>query len=194
MTEINQYKITCPKCSSFLLGKVFTSLSDSTCPTCGLVMTVKIFPRVFKPNNDTPNINKIITDKESSCYYHVDKVAVSHCLECGRFLCSLCKIEIEGRTVCPLCLELLDSKKEIKSFTTKVTNWDSITLSTSILPLLVWPLTMITAPITLIFICKHFNCVHEYVIPRRRWRFYLAGLFAILQVGGWIAIIARLIL
>ena len=40
-----------------------------------------------------------------NCYYHENKEVVSACTECGRFICSECKVDINGKAVCKTCIE-----------------------------------------------------------------------------------------
>jgi hypothetical protein len=129
------------------------------------------------------------SDNESSCFFHPNKLAVSHCWECGRFLCALCELDIEGKIICPTCLEKLDHEKRVKTFTNQVTFSDSIALTLSIIPMLIFPITFVTAPFTLIYIWKHFKDPKAYIVPRKRWRFYLAGLIAGIQIAAWVILI-----
>lgn len=39
------------------------------------------------------------------CSYHQDKEAIAACTECGRFICEECKIDINGKAVCKVCIE-----------------------------------------------------------------------------------------
>ena len=186
MNELIKNSINCPRCSTLLTTDIFTESSDSFCPRCGLEITGRVFPRFFNNFKGETTSVEASSDNESSCFFHPEKLAVSHCSECGRFLCSLCELNIEGSILCPACLERLDQEKRLKTFTNQVTFWDSITLSMAILPMLIWFLTIITAPLTLIYIWRHFKDNRNYIIPRKRWRFYLAGLIAGAQITGWI--------
>lgn len=40
-----------------------------------------------------------------NCYYHDNKEVVAACTECGRFICSECKVDINGKAVCKTCIE-----------------------------------------------------------------------------------------
>ena len=40
-----------------------------------------------------------------NCYYHDNKEVVCACTECGRFICSECKVDINGKAVCKTCIE-----------------------------------------------------------------------------------------
>ncbi|MGA1865505.1 MAG: hypothetical protein ACMUHX_10625 [bacterium] len=185
MTELIINRIRCPRCLAALTNDFFTDPSGSICRNCGLIITGRLFPRFFNNNTEEKSSTEASSDYESSCFFHQKKLAVSHCSECGRFLCALCELNIEDRILCPICLEKLDQEKRLKTFTNQITFWDSITVSMAILPLLLWPLTIITAPLTLIYIWRHFKDNNNHIIPRKRWRFYIAGLFAGIELTGW---------
>jgi len=185
MTQLIHHTITCPRCASPLSPQVFDAHSEVSCHLCGLVMTARLYPRFFKAGDVQKSVPEVAMGNESSCYFHPEKLAVSLCSECGRFLCSLCELNIESRIVCPTCLEKLDQEKRVSTFTNEVTFRDAIALSLAVLPILFWPITIITAPLTLFYIWRHFKEPKQYVIPRKRWRFYLAGLIAGMQIAAW---------
>lgn len=148
-------------------------------------MTATLYPRFFNAGDVQKAVSGVPMGRESSCYFHPEKLAVSLCSECGRFLCSLCELNIEGRIVCPTCLEKLDQEKRVSTFTSEVAFTDAISLSLALFPMLIWPITFITAPFTLFYIWRHFKETKQYIIPRKRWRFYLAGLIACVQITAW---------
>lgn len=197
MNGLAEDTINCPKCKYRLTGIDFLKdyRGEIKCPNCKLSMIVRTFAGVSEETDNYGKADIILSENESSCFFHFDKVAVSHCSECGRFLCALCAIEIEDRVLCPVCLERLDNEKRIKTFNNHVVFWDSIVLYLTILPVLIWPfliITIISAPLSLVLINKHYKCLKDYVIPRKKWRFYLAGFIALLQIGGWCFFIFRI--
>ncbi|MGA1844249.1 MAG: hypothetical protein ACMUIS_06770 [bacterium] len=185
MTQLIQHTITCPRCSSPLSPQIFAAPSDASCPHCGLVMTGRLYPRFFKTKDMQETAADVTAGSESSCYYHPEKLAVSLCSECGRFLCSLCELDIQNRIVCPTCLEKLDQEKRVSTFTNEVTFRDAIALNVAVVLTFFWPIYFVTAPFTLFYIWRHFKEPKQYIIPRKRWRFYLAGLIAGAQLAVW---------
>lgn len=85
---------------------------------------------------------------ESACFYHPEKRAVVPCDQCGRFLCALCNIELDGRHYCPACLETARDKGKIQALERSRTRYDQIVWSLLILPL---PLCGVAAPFTASF-------------------------------------------
>lgn len=45
--------------------------------------------------------------EEIACALHAGNLAMGSCERCGDFMCPLCAIEIEGRTYCTRCFDLL---------------------------------------------------------------------------------------
>ncbi len=65
---------------------------------------------------------------------------------------------------------------------TSRTMYDSIALALAIFPaFLFWPV-LVTAPLTLFWIFRHWNSPRS-ILPRSRARFYIAGLIALSQIG-----------
>ena len=59
---------------------------------------------------------------------------------------------------------------------------DSVALALAIFPaFLFWPV-LVTAPLTLFWIFRHWNSPRS-ILPRTRVRFYFAGLIALSQIG-----------
>jgi len=49
------------------------------------------------------------------CYIHNDREAVGTCIGCGNFICSDCRVTINGKNYCEICVqELVNSKEERK--------------------------------------------------------------------------------
>jgi len=61
-----------------------------------------------------------------------------------------------------------------------------------VLPLLFWPMTIVTAPLTFLMIWRFRNAPLS-ILSRSRARFVLAGVFAALEIAGWAAGITLLV-
>ena len=75
-------------------------------------------------------------------------------------------------------------KGQIKSLETTMVRYDSIALSLAVLPLLIFWLTLITAPIALYYCIKYWNTPVS-IIKRSKLTFIVAALFATLELIGW---------
>lgn len=158
------------------------------CPSCNVTIYVAVFPQMFRPPERGRSGETLLTDGEASCYYHSHKKAVVACSNCGRFLCALCDIDFNGRHLCSLCLEAANRKKNIKNLENRRVLYDDLALSLAIVPLIIFYLTLITAPIVLYIAIRYWKAPTS-IMPRSKFRFVLAILIALLQIAGWIAVV-----
>jgi hypothetical protein len=130
----------------------------------------------------------IAGDSEASCFYHPESRAAVPCDRCGRFLCRLCDIEIEGCHLCPACFQSGVSSSKLHTVETRRTMYDSVALALATLPaLMIWPM-VIGAPATLWVIFRRWRSPGS-IVPRSRIRFYLAGFLAVAQIAGILVLI-----
>ena len=177
--------LLCPKCKA-PLGEGAVNRADLTpCPSCATPLQVQVFPALFRRTETGPNPEALMVEGESSCFYHPQKKAVVPCEGCGRFLCALCDCLLQGRHFCPGCLDSGKKKGKIKSIETDRTLYDSIALGVALLPLLIFWLTIITAPMALYMGIRYWNAPRS-IVHRTRIRLVFAIIFASLEIAGWI--------
>ena len=70
--------------------------------------------------------------------------------------------------------------------------YDNLALSLAILPCLIFYFTIITAPMTLFIVIRYWRAQRS-LVHRSSFRFILAGLLALLEIGGWVTIIYFLV-
>ncbi|MFH1091231.1 MAG: hypothetical protein V1742_06645 [Pseudomonadota bacterium] len=175
----------CGRCRAPLSGEVFNTRELTHCPRCGVSMRAEVFPAFFRPPPVRSAGQTIVLEDDAGCFYHPHKKAVVPCASCGRFLCSLCDLELDGRHICPVCLETGKRKHEIKNLENRRTLYDSISLSLAILPFLIFWLTIVTAPAVIFLVIKYWRAPTS-LVGRTKIRFVLAFLIAGLQIAGWI--------
>jgi hypothetical protein len=151
---------------------------------CGVSIRLDVFPALLKEAPYGQSGETILLDDESGCFYHPNKKAVVHCDGCGRFLCSLCTIEFGDSNLCPGCIEKGAKKGSLESLKTESVYHDRIALGIAIVPILMWPITIVTAPYALYYAVRHWRTPMS-VLPRVRWRSVLAILVALAQLTGW---------
>lgn len=129
--------ICCGDCSTPVPAESWNRVGVR-CRGCGHTVQVAVFPAIERVRSGAlPEAIEI--DTEASCYYHPSSRAAIPCDECGRFLCRLCEIEIDGRHLCPTCFESGVSANKLNVETSR-TMYDSIALALATLPtLLTWP-------------------------------------------------------
>jgi len=184
MSGSPQNVLFCTKCRNELAPDFFRSDRPAVCPFCGASMEAILFPAFFEERNRSRAGETLLVDTEASCFYHPQKKAEVTCDYCGRFLCALCEVEMEGKRLCPPCIEAGKVKGRIKSLESRRVLYDSIALSLSIIPLLIFYVTFITAPIALYLAIRYWNKPTS-VLHRGKWRLILAISLAGLQIIGW---------
>jgi hypothetical protein len=176
--------VPCPRCRSPLpLTEPATGLF-TPCPGCGVPARLEVFPALLRPVAAGASAESILVESEASCFYHPQKRAAIHCQSCGRFLCALCDVELNGQHLCPPCLEAGQRKGTMGELVNRRTLYDSAALSLALLPLLVWPLTVITAPATIVLALYGWSKPGS-LVPRTKVRFVLAILIGLLEMFGW---------
>src|SRR5438093_1377593 len=180
--------LLCTKCKAPLPEALINRPELTPCPSCAAPLRVEVFPALFRPVAAGRDGEAVLVETESTCFYHPQKKAVLPCEGCGRFLCALCDCELHGQHFCPACLEVGRKKRKIKSLENERTLYDSIALALSVLPLLIFYLTFITAPAALFVAFRYCNAPRS-IVHRSRIRLVLAIIFASLQIVGWVVAI-----
>jgi hypothetical protein len=182
---MNARGLVCTRCQAPLIDVGVVSSSELTpCQSCSSPLRAEIFPAFFRqPALGEKPVN-VITEGESSCFYHIHKKAVVSCANCGRFLCALCDLELNGKHLCPACLERGQQKQTLKNLEFHRTRYDNIVLVLAIFPLIMWPFTLVTAPATIFLAVRYWNSPTSIVRPTRI-RLVLAIVLAALQIAGW---------
>ena len=176
--------VQCPSCQVVLTEGVFNQPELRPCPRCGTQLQIEVFPALFRQLAPGSNAETVMVEGESTCFYHPNKKAVLPCEACGRFVCALCDCELHGQHYCPACLEVGRKKGKIKSLENQRTLYDSIALSLTIFPLLIFYFTIITAPMALYISIRYWNAPRS-IIHRTKIRYVIAIVLAALQIIGW---------
>ena len=183
--------VACPRCQSSLPGALCNAGTPVSCPACETPIQVEVFPAFFKPAGAGPSGETILEEGVSSCFYHEQKKAVVHCDACGRFLCALCDLDLNGQHLCPACLQAGKKKGSIPELENRRTVYGSAALSLVILPLLIWPVTLITAPLAIgLAIFSFFR--PSSLVSRNRLSAWLALSIGLLQISIWVAVFYRI--
>lgn len=174
--------LRCPRCQNVLPQLHAEHLLP--CPTCRLEVQTLVFPAWFKTFAPAPVGQQVISEGESSCFYHPTKQAAVPCDACGRFLCSLCDCEVQGQHYCPGCVSAATSKGRMVLFERSRTNHDSVALSLAAFSLLLGPFALIVGP-TAIFWALWFWRRPGSLLPRTKVRSILAIIIGLATTVGW---------
>lgn len=194
--------LVCDKCKTLLPGAAVNHLEPVACPGCFAPLRAQVFPAFFRTQTAGAAAENVLSDEDASCFYHPAKKAVVPCERCGRFLCALCDIEpVPGQHVCPGCLNAAPAKPGQKAAgptalaaaalpPQRRVLHDQVALLLTLLPVTLFGLyfSIITAPVALFLVVRYWNEPRTSVLPRTRARLIVAGILALLQIGGWITL------
>jgi len=184
--------INCTKCQSPLSNQAINAHSLVACPQCRAVLRADVYPALYRPSPGNPPGETIHMGKEAGCFYHPRKKATVPCSACGRFLCALCSIALDGQHLCPQCLEIGKTKRKIENLENRRTCYDTIALLLATVPILIYWVTIVTAPVTIYLTLRYWKFPSS-IIPRTKVRFVFAFIIAGLQTVGWILIFSSLL-
>ena len=173
--------IPCAVCSWPVPREFWNREEGVRCRVCHHNVRVTAFPAIDTISTGAAP-EALGGETEASCFYHPQSRAARVCDECGRFLCALCDLEVEGRHICPRCFESGVNAHKIATVEPRRTLYDSVALALATLPfLLIWP-AIIAAPWSLFIVITRWNAPSS-VVPRTKIRFILAALFALSELG-----------
>lgn len=143
-----------------------------------------LFPAIAR-RESIPQVDAILEEGQASCFFHPNLPATEVCQISGRLICDLCQTEWAGQTVSFEALQTKMSRAGKGQRAVGRTRWDNIALSMAILPLFVWVVTLVTAPLTLGLVLWRARKGPCSAVHRSGWRYLLAGVLALLQLGSW---------
>ena len=182
MTQTGTAVIPCPCCGQELPPESILP-GVAACYHCETRVEATVFGAAFAARSvpvDAP-----LEGGEAGCFFHPDRVAVSPCSHCGRFLCNLCRIDWSGSTLCIACIETFQKTPKSSFLSAKRFHFDSLALALATVPSLLISPGIIGAPLALGMVLFTYR-KQTSIVPRSKWRFVVAGLFAFLQIIGWI--------
>jgi len=173
--------INCPICREQLQPEQYND--DSHCRNCRARLHCTAYPALTR-DSKVIRPEKISEQNQAGCFYHPAQQAVVDCAHCGRFLCALCDLEVGEKHLCPSCLGRGKDGQSLLQLNQGLVRYDILTLALSLWPLLLFmPLIVLTAPLTLYLVFKHYNKPIS-ITPVNRWRFWVAAVSAAGQLIG----------
>src|SRR5258705_11178390 len=121
--------IRCDVCSWPLPSETWNREHGISCPGCSARIQVLVFPAMERVGSGAPP-EALGEETEASCFYHSRNRAAVVCDECGRFLCKLCELPVDGRHICPTCFDSGLRGRKLRDLDTRRVMYDSIALAT----------------------------------------------------------------
>ncbi len=139
----------CPKCKRVLDANSWHGANGGACWHCRTEFEFISFPaRTAARVRAAPQLAELSAD--SVCFFHAENRAEVVCEECGRLLCPVCAVTFAGRRICPTCVAASKNSGAEQVVRQRVL-YDGIALTLAGGPLLIWPVTLITAPVAFRF-------------------------------------------
>lgn len=172
----------CPKCKVPLSG--IGDAGEGYCGACATVLQFVQFPARRRPKPVAQAVRSI--EGDATCFFHVQNQAAAVCDGCGRYVCTVCEIPSEDeRRLCPPCVS--SGRKKVAAKADEIVTYDSMATTLAIVPILLWPFTLVTAPAALFLAIFGWKKPRSLVRPGPG-RFVVAIVLATLQIGGWVAL------
>lgn len=188
--------VTCPRCRARLPVGGVAGGEGVRCGRCRQALTVVSFPALFRPSERGRLGERVVEGSAAACFFHAGRQAAVACEQCGRFLCELCDLQVEGRHTCPTCLEAAGKGPPAAGAASPgrhtVVLYDHVALALALVPVFCLYLTFITAPAALFVVVRYWNRVQT-PVPRGHIGFTAAALLALLQIAGWVALMVSLL-
>jgi hypothetical protein len=180
--------ILCPGCYTPLPASHFNTGSFEPCPSCQVKVQAAVFPAAFRVIGPGRTGERILVQGESSCFYHEQKKAVVPCDTCGRFLCALCDVDLNGKHLCPQCLDTGRQKGSLQELETGRVLYDNAALLLALTPMVIfvfWFLTLVTAPVAVLLgVMSYFR--PNSIIGFSRIKAMAAIVIGISQMALWV--------
>ena len=191
MQDTGRPFIPCPGCGSPLPEAHYNTGRLDPCPSCAALVQTEVFPAFYQPVPRGQTGERIVVEGEASCYNHPEKRALTHCEACGRFLCALCDMHLDGQHLCPDCLETGRRTGRLYTLQNHRFLYDRAAFLVALLPLLIWPVTLVTAPVAMGLAFYGWKKPRSLVNPTRVWAWLAIGT-ALLELLAWAAFLSRL--
>jgi hypothetical protein len=124
----------------------------------------------------------VAVEEDSTCFFHAENQAEKVCDDCGRFLCAVCAVPFAGKMVCASCIAKARDA-DVGLIASRVIPGGRA-LMLAVVPVFVWPVTLLTAPVALYLAITGWKKPQSLVAPGR-WKLVIAGLIALVQLGAW---------
>lgn len=170
----------CPKCKTPLEG--IGDTGEGVCGACLTPLEFVFYPARRRAKPVARAVRSV--DGDATCYFHAQNQAASVCDDCGRYVCMVCEVSgDDGRRLCPPCVSAGRKKSVVKA--DEIIAYDSIAMSLAVVPLVMWPVTFVTAP-TALGVAIYGWKKPRSLVRAGGARLVVAMVLATLEIGGWV--------
>lgn len=181
--------LSCPRCQRVLDAGSWHDEHSGRCVRCSAEF--EFFPfRALVAVRASHAAQAVVVAEESVCFFHAENRAEAVCEECGRLLCPVCAINLGGKKICPTCISSSKTSPSAQLVRERSLP-DNLALTLAVLPLLIWPFTLVTAPVALWFSIRGWKHPGSVVRGVGRVRLILASLIAGVQIAVWLFFLVK---
>jgi len=178
--------LPCPHCQRVLEPNSWHGETAGRCGRCLAEFDFFPFPALTAERVRIAPQAALVAE-DSVCFFHGENRAEVVCDDCGRLLCAVCAISFGGRRACPSCVAA-SKKSEAAPVVRQRVLYDSLALTLALFPLVLWPFTLVTAPVALGIVIAGWNKPNSLVRGPGRTRLIVAGIFALLEIAVWVTV------
>lgn len=182
----------CPRCAMPLDASILDA-GEQRCPSCARPFWATPFAPPEPRAEAVASILEAGPEGGVACARHAGNVAVANCSRCGVFMCSLCRIAIDGMELCPACFDRLSSEGVISPGQTRIRDYRGMAITLGIFGCLVYVFGLITGPLTFYFVWRGFRQRRELGDRGGVLSLIVAALLGVLQIAVTVAIIIAIV-
>jgi hypothetical protein len=134
----------CPRCTSTLpMGGVS---GPSRCGACGRDFDAAWFAPIAVAGPAPTRVGSAGPDGSIPCAWHAGNVAEVACARCGSFICGLCRVDVEKRTLCTACFDRQTADGSLTSTVLNTRDWATSARTMALLGLVIPWLGLLLGP------------------------------------------------
>ena len=142
--------IRCPRCRREIDVALIPSSSAAECPLCHRRFEAVRFDAPLRTATMARTIDGSL-EAAQPCANHARNAAVANCERCGSFICALCRIDVDSRTLCPACFERLTTEGTLESTRTTFRDFSGLASVTATAGCLLWVFSMLLGPLAIYY-------------------------------------------
>lgn len=182
--------IACPNCRTIQSADTVNTGHMVPCQACHVLLRIDVFNAFLRRDEPQVAVQSAHAHGQAECFYHPGQLAVVPCAACGRLLCAVCQVELDGRSICMGCLQAGRDKQKITALQHRHMRYDEIALNLAFWPMLTIFLTLLAAPAAIYYAVRHWRTPSP-VLPKGWFKSILALVLAGVQIAGWIFVLVR---
>jgi hypothetical protein len=181
----------CPRCDNEIDPGALLS-NPVSCPVCLREFEALLFE---PPAADVsvPRVAEAGPDGAHPCGHHPGNVASEHCGRCGVFMCRLCRIDIDGRILCPACFERLADGGALPSLVAHYRDYSHMQFSLALLGLVLVFIGPVAGPASVYYGVKGLRQKEAMGDPGGRVRAWVLFALAAVETVAGVAVLVSMV-